>query len=237
MTRLLQQVAIFVVALAITVAAAADIDDVAHANILKKLRLEAVHVRAGVNAHSDENLLNGIEAFNKRNYADAIDHFRASIRIGAKRSNTMFLAVSLHASNEQEAALEAYTQSLTRFESPTTLYNRALIHLELGNIDRAITDLDRAIELSPSIRAYNNRAVAHVMQRNVEQAEHDLTSAIGIYEKNFNAFFNRGLVRELRGDYKAALSDYEQALSINSESKEARRFAEALKWEMNGGEP
>ena len=71
--------------------------------------------------------------------------------------------------------------------------NRGHTYGSQGNLEQAIEDYTRAIELEPnSPLAYSNRGVAYYEQGNLEQAIEDCTRAIELNPNNDQAYINRG---------------------------------------------
>ena len=57
-------------------------------------------------------------------------------------------------------------------------YNRGIAYARKGDLDRAIQDYDKALELKPDLAvAYYNRGVAWLRLKSWEKARADLTSA------------------------------------------------------------
>ena len=96
---------------------------------------------------------------------------------------------------------------------------RAYGELRTGDLNGAIADYDRAIQLNPKFAvAYCNRGVAKVQKGDLDGAIADCDKAIQLNPKLAEAYWaycNRGVVKERKGDLNGALADYNQAIELN----------------------
>src|SRR6266545_3627431 len=80
--------------------------------------------------------------------------------------------------------------------------NRGLAREAKGDLDGAIADFNRAIELDPKLAiSYHNRGLA-------QKAKGDQDGAI----PNYN---NRGITKEGKGDHDGAIADYSRAIELD----------------------
>ena len=93
-----------------------------------------------------------------------------------------------------------------------TLYNRGLIHAQLGAYEDALSDLDRVLNINPeNVLAYFNRASIFIELGLYENAVEDYDRAIELYPDFAKAYMNRSYVKNLLGDMKASKKDYDTA--------------------------
>ena len=98
-----------------------------------------------------------------------------------------------------------------------TYNNRGVAWKAQGNLDRALADFDRAIQLSPNYAtAYFNRGVAWDAKGDLDHALTDYDRAIQINPKYAAAYNNRGNVWDVKGNLEKALTDYDKAIQIDS---------------------
>lgn len=108
--------------------------------------------------------------------------------------------------DDYKKALEEYNAAI-KLDDKNALYyaNRGWAYYNLKNYDEAEKDFNKAIQLdSNCATAYEGRAYVYNVNNNEEKAERDLITAGDI---NYDA-----------GDYEAALSDFDDVLSINENS-------------------
>jgi len=111
-------------------------------------------------------------------------------------------------------------------------YNRGIAKSDKGDLDGAIADYDRAIELNPKYaRAYNSRGNAKDDKGDSDGAIADYTQAIKFDPKYAIAYYNRGIAKAKRGDLDGAVADYTRAIELGSTNPAAynNRGAEKLK--------
>ena len=99
-----------------------------------------------------------------------------------------------------------------------SLYNRAVVNLELENFDAAISDVGRVIELNP------NNAVAYYYRGRSYDYLKDYQSAITNYDEAIRlnaefaiAYHSRGTGYYYLKDYQSAIADYDEAIRLNPE--------------------
>lgn len=82
-------------------------------------------------------------------------------------------------------------------------------------------DFDKALELNPEHAiALHNLAILEGKDGSYEQVEKRLTEAINSDSTLSYSFSERGYYRFQRGDYRGAISDYDQALKLNNTNPE-----------------
>lgn len=101
-------------------------------------------------------------------------------------------------------------------------HNRGLAYLSKGDYDRAIADLDKAIQLGPGgADAYNNRGCARGNKRDYDLAIADFDKAIQLKPDLARAYFNRGYTNGLKVDHDLAIADFDNAIQLKPDCAEA----------------
>ena len=114
----------------------------------------------------------------------------------------------------------------------TAHYYKGKANLELGNIQTAIEDFTKAIELRPRYAdPYFSRGTAYLMQAFDKDESHkhqSLTSALENYDAFIDlnktspaAYFDRGEVKMELHDYKGAIADFSKAISLDPDDYDA----------------
>jgi tetratricopeptide (TPR) repeat protein len=109
--------------------------------------------------------------------------------------------------------------------------NRGVIWSRAGEIEKAIADHNKAIELNPdSIGALINRGNAHSRDQNYHEALLDYDQAIELSGAAFApALFNRGWVYSAINEQKTALKDFEAALKLQPDNERYERVVAETK--------
>src|ERR1700741_2320639 len=95
-------------------------------------------------------------------------------------------------------------------------YDLGIHKVETAELDSAIADLDRALELDPkSAMAYLNRGVAKECKGDRDAAMRDYNRALAIFPKYTGAYINRANIKWHEGDIDGAIADYNRALQLN----------------------
>ena len=139
-------------------------------------------------------LQRGIHAYERGDLADSIRYYSNVIELNPTDSYLTFMAYS----------------------------NRGLAYFFQRNLELAIEDFTRVIELEPnSPLAYNNRGGAYYEQDNLELAIEDFTRAIELNPDNDQAYYNRGVVHHKQGNLDQAIEDYTRAIELNPDNDQA----------------
>jgi tetratricopeptide (TPR) repeat protein len=86
-------------------------------------------------------------------------------------------------------------------------YDRGVIRQNQGDLDGAIADYNRAIELDPGVtRAYNNRGLAKYKKGDIDGAMADYNRAIELDPKPAYSYVNRASVKGRKGDLVGAIA-------------------------------
>jgi tetratricopeptide (TPR) repeat protein len=108
----------------------------------------------------------------------------------------------------------------TREDMAGAFHNRALAWHHKGDLDRAITDYDEAIELNPNYsNAFGGRANVYASMGELDRAIADKDKAIDLNPTNTRIFFFRGVLYFRKGDLLSAEIDF-NLVSV-SEPKDA----------------
>jgi tetratricopeptide (TPR) repeat protein len=94
--------------------------------------------------------------------------------------------------------------------------NRCWIYEQKREMDAAVRDCDRAIELKPDYSdAYFSRAKIYFNQGDYDHAVAEFGQTIRLEPGAFGAFTLRGMAYAKKGDYDRAIADYTKALQLD----------------------
>jgi tetratricopeptide (TPR) repeat protein len=136
------------------------------------------------------------------------------------------------ASGEQEPESPASAGTVEDF------FNRAGAKKAAGDLDGAIADYDRAIQIDPKDAAiYNNRGLAKQAKGDLDAAIVDFNRAIQLNPKDAIAYSNRGNTKRDKGDLDGAILDYNRAIRLDRKYAYAyydRGLAKKQKSDLDG---
>lgn len=109
--------------------------------------------------------------------------------------------------------------------------NRGFAKAMLNDLQGAITDFDRAIELAPrNADAYNGRGNVNAMAGNLTASIRDFNRAIR-YDRDFaDAYYNRAIGRHDLGDRRGAKLDFSQAAKLFQRQQDLGGYYQAREW-------
>ncbi len=94
--------------------------------------------------------------------------------------------------------------------------NRGLAYVAEGDVERAIADFDKSLELHPGyVNALMDRGMAHGMKGDHDRAVADFGAAIRQNPDSADAYNGRCYSLALKGDAAAAIEDCNRALACN----------------------
>jgi len=87
-----------------------------------------------------------------------------------------------------------------------------------ANCGAAITEYTRVINVdAKQTKALTGRGICYVVNKNLDNAIGDLTSAVALGQADDQTYFYLGLAYDFKGEIKAAVQNYDQALKLNRE--------------------
>ncbi len=105
--------------------------------------------------------------------------------------------------DKSDEKIRIYTHMTTKYPEDWRGYNNlGYVHLMDGNVDKAMTNLNRANELESNQIVLNNLGVAYVMQKDYAKAEEHYAAA---KKAGQDENVNMGLLEFRKGDYDKAL--------------------------------
>lgn len=127
-----------------------------------------------------------------------------------------FRGIAHGSKREYEEAVDDFDTAIEVDGSLAGAYNnRALSYWALNMIEDALNDINKAIELDPVAVFFANRGLIQCTNGNFQEAILDYGIAIISGYAGIDAFNGRGEAYAELGDYKKALEDFDQALTLN----------------------
>ena len=127
-------------------------------------------------------------------------------------------AAQLEYAGQYEDALSLYTEMISTSPDDANGYiGRGAIRMQvLGDLDGALEDCNKAVELAPkNSMARYNRGCAYYQMGDAKKAIEDFSSAIKLDPEALFAYYNRGTAYYQMGRFGAAIDDYSAALRID----------------------
>jgi tetratricopeptide (TPR) repeat protein len=119
-------------------------------------------------------------------------------------------------------------------------------HLGIGEYDKALEYFNQALKEAPDHRgAIMGRALVFVQMERYREAEAELDYLVAYLQRSLQpddktgvaalaaAFANRGIVKDRRGEYEAALKDYIKALNVDEGAVSGPDLVHKILYEAN----
>jgi tetratricopeptide (TPR) repeat protein len=130
-------------------------------------------------------------------------------------------------------------------QTATEFFWRGMTEMSKNDLDGAIADFTKAIELNPKYaQAYLNRGNAKAPKGDLDGAIADYSKAIELNPKSDRngtekTYLNRGQVKQAKGDLDGAIADYSKAIELNPKSADAYNYrgkAKKAKGDLDGAD-
>jgi tetratricopeptide (TPR) repeat protein len=170
---------------------------------------------------------------------DALADANRAVELDAGRLYTrLFVARYV---GDYRTAIEDATTLLRLEEQPTPylLSSRGLAYLEVGELERGLDDINRALEIDPEYAAgYDRRAYAYFLLGDYERSKEDLDEALSRIatlppQGRAELHYHCALVLRAQGRRDLALADLDEASKL-VEVPSVRRAIEELRRSLEG---
>lgn len=106
--------------------------------------------------------------------------------------------------------------SMGKGQDAETLFNRAIVKIELNSWDDALEDLNAVIKLDPDHKdAFYFRGVAKYFMGNYDHAEKDFNMQLKLDPTHVRSYYFRGKCRAQLMEIFSSLADYKKVVTIN----------------------
>ena len=128
------------------------------------------------------------------------------------------LCFALRSKGRNEEAKKKAEGVLRLLENPGSyrgFYMRGLAQQELGNVDSALADYDKSIQLNPRWGiVYYSRGMAYAARRDHDRAIADFDRVIKLSPRQADIYVRRGDAYSGKGDHVHAIADYSEAIRL-----------------------
>lgn len=140
-------------------------------------------------------------------------------------------AYQFQISGHLNRAVELYRKSIATFPTAEAHTFLGWAYSLMGELERAIEECKAAIRVDPTFgNPYNDIGAYLISLKRIDEAVPWLQKSISAerYDARHYPHFNLGRVMEIRGEWDAALGEYNKALALNPEYQLARDASQRL---------
>jgi tetratricopeptide (TPR) repeat protein len=152
----------------------------------------------------------------------ALSELSEAIRLDPKSPALRSRATLYLSLGRLELALLDFNQVIANDGSDSIAFlDRGVANDKLGNIESAVRDYGRSIELSPSTIAHIDRGNAYLRLQQAQKALADFDAALKIESDNVAALLGRANANYARKNLDASLDDYTRVISADPKNSTA----------------
>ena len=97
------------------------------------------------------------------------------------------------------------------------LVNRGANYAILGNLDKALPDLNKGLEINPeNLNGYANRAILYTQINRYDLSLKDRDAYIALNPDNPDIYYERGVCKINLGQTAASIADFDKAIALNN---------------------
>lgn len=147
----------------------------------------------------------------------AMQHFEKVLQINPQNYDAVMQIASMYLLRDNDLALQYYDRALAINEtSDEACYGKGFFYQNRGEYNKAVAMYDKARLINPAHKlALYNTAFVALAQAQFSKCMELCNAYLLLDEKNANVYAMRGTVYEKMGNKKAAMQDYNAALSID----------------------
>ncbi|MES2478950.1 MAG: tetratricopeptide repeat protein [Bacteroidota bacterium] len=168
--------------------------------------------------------LKGMVYKNINDTAKSISSFQTAVQVDPGYQPAILQLALIYAAKKDSIALRYFDNAYTA--DPTqmvALHGKAMFYQENGQLNKAKEMYKKCIAQDPQYGdAFFNMGWILMQEDSLEKAAKQFDFVTKIEPNNSEAYYNRGVCKELMKRPAEALSDYRQALEFDPEYKEAR---------------
>ena len=173
---------------------------------------------------SQNDLNNGKDKLNSKDYDGAIEEFNKVIEIEPNNASAYF-----YRGYSKFYKFQLIRETLINVNNTEPIDGVELIlDNSRKHLLEAIYDYTTSLELNPNSITYIFRGLAR-QENTQEGAIEDFTKAIDIDPNNAAAFHSRGISKEKIKDYEGAMADLEKAIEIETDDNHLIEYKKSLK--------
>ena len=171
---------------------------------------------------------------NNKDYIGALDDYSKALECGGTINNYYYNKNGV-SQREQLNAIGIYS-ILIELEpnNACAFYNRGIIKEQIGNVNGALDDLNKAISLDSNfIFMFVDRARINIKLKYYDKAIQDYTHIIKINFESETAYIGRGYAQGIEYNYQEALCDFKEAQTLNPQNTYVNKKIELLEDAVN----
>lgn len=175
------------------------------------------------------NLFNRSQAYILlKQYQFALEDVNQIIQIEGKNTPSQVFVVkgiALSELNQLQEAIQSFNTAEKLDSSPGLYNNRALAYQRLGQLNKALVDLTKSVQLLPTPIARLNLANLRIQLNQFQQVVNEMNQLIATDKTFFPAYLTRGIAYYNLGQYETAVRDFVVTLKIWPDQPEAYYYA------------
>ena len=172
----------------------------------------------------------------RKHHLQAMRHYQQAL----KRDHRKIVKAAWYNLGVLQMDMRSYEEAATSFRNFLRYrsdhadgYGRlGLCELQLGDYARAISDLEKAVQLRPTVGMYNYLATAHLEAGQSQEAIAIYSKAIQVFPRTPFLYYNLGLTYSRSGQSHQAIQTLQKVIELGTDSelsRKARSWMERMK--------
>ncbi len=159
----------------------------------------------------------------EKNYQAAIDDFSQALKQQPSDTATLIGIIRAYTfTDNNKEAQRIIDDAVKQYPNIPDFYvRRGILNNITGQQRRAISDFNKALELSSkeqSVNVYVNRGISYMRDEDFDRAIDDFNEALRINPRSSSALSYRGFLSYRLGRFAESIEDYDKALDLDPES-------------------
>jgi tetratricopeptide (TPR) repeat protein/serine/threonine protein kinase len=195
--------------------------------------------------HADAHESRGQIYLARKDYDRAILDFRSAIRLDQDHPRAFLnRGRAYQAKGEHDRAIADFTEALDNLDDEkdpddarraSALFHRGTSHLDQNQLENAVADLEKAIELDPNLAdAHVNLGRADFARKDYDKAIRQFQKALILEKDHAGAFMSLGLAYDAKGEHRLAIANFTEA--IKNDGTRAETYLERAESRLALGE-
>ncbi len=180
--------------------------------------------------NADAYLMLGLNFKEQEQFTQAINSFQTAVEMDPELTDAWLILGEMYANNGSKLAEQYYDNAINIDPTNIQALHTKAFYLQNNNrIEEAMDLYNRIKSIDRSYAdAYLNSGILLLEQDSLQRAWEEFDIITQVQPNSYLAFYYRGIANEMMGKKEAAITDYQNAINLNSKFQKAAEALEAI---------